>query len=48
MTLAAEDLIRMALAHRHFEPVAVYAPARHEKLVTGAAADPALSETMAS
>jgi len=26
LTLAAEDLLRMALARQHFEPVAIYAP----------------------
>jgi hypothetical protein len=45
MTLAAEDLIEMALVRDGFEPVAVYAPRFSTRLVAGPAADDVLRAT---
>ena len=39
MTLAAEDLLRMALQGRHFDPVAVYTPDYGDQLSLGAVAE---------
>ena len=36
LTLAAEDLIRMALRHQHFDLVAVYCPSHQPAMATGA------------
>ncbi len=45
-TLAAEDLIRMALAGKHFEPYAVFSPAHHQHLAFGPEADRILRTTL--
>ncbi len=45
-TLAAEDLIRMALDRRHFETYAVFSPAHHEHLALGTEAEAILRKTM--
>jgi len=47
MTFGAEDLLRMALDGRHFEPVAVYAAAHGEGLAVEKAADERLRQTLA-
>jgi hypothetical protein len=39
LVLSAADLLGMALARRHFEPVAVYAPADSAALLVGVAAE---------
>ena len=46
MTLAAEDLLRMAVEKNGFETVAVFAPGCCEGLCTGSAADDILRNTM--
>ncbi len=48
LTLAAEDLIRMALNREHFEPIAVYTPAHAEQLVVGGNTDAAIRRTLAT
>lgn len=48
LTLAPEDLLRMALAGNHFTPVAVYAQGFTDGLAIGADAGRALRETMRS
>jgi len=48
LTLSAEDLIAMALAREHFEPVAVYAPAHENEVQTGSAAEAVIRRTLAS
>ena len=48
MTLSAEDLIGMAIAGRHFDVVATYAPPDYDELKTGAGAAEALQATAAS
>ena len=45
MTLAAEDLLQMALNHNQFEPVAVYAPPHTSGLLRGDAAEKVMRET---
>jgi hypothetical protein len=47
LTLAAEDLLRMALDRNVFEPLAVFAPTRASSLLSGRDADDALRATMA-
>ncbi|MBI3468801.1 MAG: hypothetical protein HY000_37840 [Planctomycetes bacterium] len=42
LTLAAEDLLQMALNRSHFEPVAVFAPAHAPDLRTGQQVEPIL------
>jgi hypothetical protein len=44
LTLSAEDLVRMALQHAHFEPLAVFAPAHSAQLVSGKKAQAALEQ----
>ena len=44
-TLAAEDLIHMALARAGFEPLAAYCPQHAAELQTGAAAERILRQT---
>jgi hypothetical protein len=46
LTLAAEDLLRMALDRNVFEPLAVFAPTRAAHLLRGCAAEEALRATM--
>ena len=46
LTLAAEDLLRMALERNVFEPLAVFAPTRSSHLLRGGDADSALRTTM--
>jgi hypothetical protein len=46
LTLAAEDLLRMALEHKWFEPLAVFAPTQATHLLRGGDADIALRTTM--
>jgi hypothetical protein len=46
LTLAAEDLLRMALDRKCFEPLAVFAPTRASHLLRGSDADEALQTTM--
>jgi len=48
MTLSAEDLIGMAIAGRHFDAVATYAPPEYTGVQRGAAAAEALRATAAS
>jgi hypothetical protein len=48
MTLSAEDLIGMAIAGRHFDTVATYAPPEYDELQTGAGASEVLRATAAS
>ncbi len=48
LTLAAEDLIRMALDRKHLDVVAVFAPPFAERLLTGDAADEAIRKTQES
>jgi hypothetical protein len=48
LTIAAEDLLRMALDHNSFEPVAVYAPAWEPRLVHGHEVDRVLRSTLGS
>lgn len=45
MTLAAEDLLHMALAGEHFQPLAVYCPQHASKLLTGQAAADVIHRT---
>ena len=47
MTLAAEDLLRMALGRVHFEPVAAFAPNYARDLLTGTAAEELIAKTAA-
>lgn len=47
LTLAAEDLIRMAFARQHFEPLAVYAPSHAKQLLLGDEAEQTIRRTMA-
>lgn len=47
LTLAAEDLLRMALARTVFEPRAVYAPAFAPRLAFGSEAAEVLNQSMA-
>ncbi len=47
LTLAAEDLIRMALRGEWFEPRAVFAPEQSQQLQLGAEAETTLRNTMA-
>jgi hypothetical protein len=46
LTLAAEDLIRMAFARQHFEPLAVFAPSHSPKLLLGEEAEKIIRATM--
>lgn len=46
LTLAAEDLLRMALERNVFEPLAVFAPTRASHLLFASEADDALRATM--
>ncbi|MAE66051.1 MAG: hypothetical protein CMJ18_17400 [Phycisphaeraceae bacterium] len=46
MTLSAEDLLRMAVDRRHFDPVAVFAPTHREGLATGRSALDLLVDTI--
>ncbi|MBT4864236.1 MAG: hypothetical protein HON53_03830 [Planctomycetaceae bacterium] len=46
LTLAAEDLIRMAFARQHFEPLAVFAPSHSPKLLLGEEAEQTIRATM--
>ena len=46
LTLAAEDLIRMAFARKHFDPLAVYAPSHSSQLLLGTDAEQAIRQTM--
>ena len=46
MTFAADDLLKIALAHRYFEPVAVYAGSHRQDLAIGGAAAELLRQTM--
>ena len=46
-TLAAEDLIRMALEGRHFSPHAVFSANHHPQLAIGSEAVKVLKLTMA-
>jgi hypothetical protein len=48
LTIAAEDLLRMALDRDSFEPVAIYAPAWQPRLVRCPDVDPVLRATLAS
>ncbi|HLQ45313.1 MAG TPA: YiiX/YebB-like N1pC/P60 family cysteine hydrolase, partial [Planctomycetaceae bacterium] len=48
LTIAAEDLLQMALARTHFEPVAVYAPRLAPRLLHGSEADSVLLATLPS
>ena len=48
LTLSAEDLIGMAVAGQHFDPVAVFAPPDFPDLKTGAEAAEVLRQTAAS
>ena len=48
LTLAAEDLIHMAFARQHFEPLAVYAPSQAKQLLLGNEAEQAIRRTMAA
>lgn len=48
LTLAAEDLIRMALVRRHFEPLAVFIPSQAHRLLTGSEAEAAIRKSMAA
>jgi len=48
MTLAAEDLLQMALDRNQFKPVAVYAPSHTASLLTGDAAEKVMRETRVS
>lgn len=47
-TLAAEDLLRLAMVRRCFEPVAAYCPSIDPHLLTGEPADAALRATVRS
>ena len=47
LTLSAEDLVRMAVVGRDFEPLAVFAPDHTPKLVGGKAAGVLLKKTVA-
>lgn len=46
MTLSAEDLLKMAMERKHFEPVATYCPYKNKKIVTGFDVDKILQETI--
>jgi hypothetical protein len=46
MTLAAEDLIRMALDRNYFEPAFVYTPSYVLDLVTDKAAETVMRATL--
>lgn len=46
-TLAAEDLLNLAIMDRVFEPVTVYCPIKSETLLSGAEMTKVLSQTMA-
>ena len=45
MTLAAEDLIEMALERQHFEPLGIYSPPHGDNLLTGADGEAAIRAT---
>ncbi|MBN1589456.1 MAG: hypothetical protein JW888_08070 [Pirellulales bacterium] len=45
LTLSAEDLVGMSLAHAHFEPVAVYSAPHAPGLTTGSAVESVLQQT---
>lgn len=45
LTLAAEDLMQMALDRVHFEPLAVYAPRESKRLLTGGEAEQVIRKT---
>lgn len=45
MTLAAEDLIRMALNRDHFEPLACYCPGHNQRLLLGDEAESVMRRT---
>ena len=46
LTIAAEDFLQMALKRTNFEPVAVYAPSREPRLVSGSEFDTTLKATL--
>ena len=43
-TLSGSDLVRMGIRRTHFRPVAVFAPAYHQQLLTGLDADEVLND----
>ncbi len=47
LTLAAEDLLHMAIHRNHFEPIAVFAPDQSSRLVTGGDAVEVIRTSMA-
>jgi Permuted papain-like amidase enzyme, YaeF/YiiX, C92 family len=48
LTLAAEDLLQMALSGNHFEPIAAYCPQHTKSLATGGAAEALIRKTCAA
>lgn len=47
LTLAAEDLIRMALDRQHFEPLAAFVPSQADRFLIGSEAEAAIRKSMA-